>query len=366
MSVNLSTPTGKPKRRDRRDLAELHKALDDAAFVLKLSAVSVLHARDLINRIPKDAPTPVSPASVQSLAEESGKSPRAIYGRNRGLEKAGIVRNECLDGGARTVQRDRSGKIIAIAGISFAPLLDNADYWAEQAAAIRFEIQEAQRLRKEISKTKRRIRSVISSVASQRLRNWWDGLERRTAHLSRHALESLLKNALSLMAALDRVRQQRADRSEESFRPYTTQQDSSKACNRPRSEENAANERSAERPTCGLEHINLRRAMMIAPPDWQVAINQHGAPSWHALVGVAYARAQALGISPTAWAMAQAALGQQGAAIIVLLADAKSIERGGTIRSVGGWVRRMAERAENGTANLHRTVFGLLNEESTP
>ena len=69
-------------------------------------------------------------------------------------------------------------------------------------------------------------------------------------------------------------------------------------------------------------------------------------------------------MSPATWAQAQAVLGQTGAAILVLIADAGSAERGGSIRSVGGWVRRMSERAETGQAHLHRSVFGLLHREA--
>lgn len=105
---------------------------------------------------------------------------------------------------------------------------------------------------------------------------------------------------------------------------------------------------------------------MAAPDDWRIEMEQYGRPSWHILAGIAYQRAQALGISPSAWSLAQNAVGTNGAAIIVMMADAKRQERGGPVRSVGGWVRRMAERAEKGTANLHRTLFGLLQEETIP
>ena len=51
---------------------------------------------------------------------------------------------------------------------------------------------------------------------------------------------------------------------------------------------------SRPNPTCGLEHIGPKQAMMAAPTDWQVAMEQYGRPFWHALAGVAYERARAL------------------------------------------------------------------------
>lgn len=119
------------------------------------------------------------------------------------------------------------------------------------------------------------------------------------------------------------------------------------------------------RPTCGLEHVSLAMILAAAPPDWLTELEHRGDPGWSALTAVAFERMPALGINQTAWAMAQAALGRNGAAVLVLIADARHAARGGTIRNPGAWVRRMAERAERGEAHLHRSVFGILHEART-
>ena len=68
------------------------------------------------------------------------------------------------------------------------------------------------------------------------------------------------------------------------------------------------------------------------------------------------------GLRPDAWSCAEAALGRSGAAVLALAAFAGAETRGGAVRNPGGWVRRMAELAEEGQARLHRSVFGVLAE----
>ena len=126
-------------------------------------------------------------------------------------------------------------------------------------------------------------------------------------------------------------------------------------------EKNTSNE--PQRPTCGLEHVNLKMLLQVAPEDWHIMLERKGSVAWNSFIDVAYERKDALGINDTAWAISQAALGRIGAAILVLLADANGIERGGIVRNPGAWVRRMAEKAERGEAYLHRSIFGILNRQ---
>ncbi len=119
-------------------------------------------------------------------------------------------------------------------------------------------------------------------------------------------------------------------------------------------------------PTCRLEHISLPMALNAAPAEWHVGMELYGRADWLAFSNVGYERAMALGIAPSAWAQAQASIGKVGAALLVMIADADCQERGGKIRNAGAWVRRMSERAELGTVQLHRSVFGLLHREPAP
>ena len=98
------------------------------------------------------------------------------------------------------------------------------------------------------------------------------------------------------------------------------------------------------------------------PFDWRVRIERSGgAVTWASVTAAAYERAAEIGVTDAVWAEAQAELGRAGAAVLVLLADAGSIERRGAIRSPAAWVRAMAARAENAPPRLSRNLFGLLH-----
>ena len=371
-------PRAQAERR-KAHLAELHGALEDAARALGLRDAVRLTGALLINRIPRDAPAPVSPARVTGLAAERGCSERTIRSHIQVLVDAGLAANRCLDGGRRRCLRGLGGQLHEVYGIDLSPLIERRGEMARRAAALAADRLERDKLRYEISRFRRVIRMILAEGgASEDQREAWASLPRRVAHLGLAALAALMERVGRLHCSLTEGAQAEeppandpqgrkfgAARPEENCRPYTTHQNSSEGCNPPMAAMRTGEpepEGASIATRCGLGHVTLRMAYQAAPEDWRASMEEHyGRPSWHALVGTAYERAQALGVSPATWAQAQAVLGQTGAAILILIADAGSAERGGPIRSVGGWVRRMSERAETGQAHLHRSVFGLLH-----
>jgi hypothetical protein len=99
------------------------------------------------------------------------------------------------------------------------------------------------------------------------------------------------------------------------------------------------------------------------PFDWRVRLENNGPVSWPNLIAAAYARAPEIGVTEAVWAEAQSELGRAGAAVLVLLADADSVERRGAIRCPAAWVRAMAARAGTEPLRLSRNLFGLLHRQ---
>jgi hypothetical protein len=348
----------------RRYLADLHRLVEQAASVLGLSDAVLNTAHDLINGIPKDAPEPISPANVTSLAERRATTPRTIHNRVKALIRMGIARNRCMDGGRRYVARNRQGAVTDIYGIDFTPLVERADELRALEEARKAEIAERARLRHEISRLRAILRRMVEGhQLTHNQISVWQSLPRRVAHLTLDRLKALWKCVTELIACGEQPNgsEEDPDRPEKKDRPYTTHQEISESCNPP-----MAAEKMRQAATCGLEPINLRMVLAVMPYDWQVAMERYGRADWNSFTNVAYEKAAAAGISPSAWSMAQAAIGRQGAAILVLIALTDAADRGGRIANPGGWVRRMAERAEGGMAHIHRSVFGLLNREENP
>ena len=171
-------------------------------------------------------------------------------------------------------------------------------------------------------------------------------------------MQSLLEAVGAPGAACGQLAESRknpSDRPEKSERPYRTYQFFSETCN-------PAEARQARAIACGLHYVTLPMALELLPWDWRDDLNRYGAPSWEAVTQIACERALREGLRQDAWSCAEAALGRSGAAVLALTAFAGAEARGGVVRNPGGWVRRMVELAEEGRAQLHRSVFGLLAE----
>ncbi|PZX14190.1 replication protein C-like [Palleronia aestuarii] len=359
----------KPEDTDQIDVRPiLYKAVRDAEYVEKISARLKSLLENLIRHVPHDAPSPISPASVEALVDKLGCKDRALRYKIATLVELGLVENRCLGNGRRHVQRNRRGVIVHIAGIDLSPLLEQADDLALKAAAKQDNYTLRAQLRYEISSKRAHLKRMLhtETLPDDLMRRWTD-LPPDLAKLDLDELRTVGDKVDRLFDDITAYRQFGAGRPAISDPAYITDHIPSESCNRtiPAEKKGKPENRQPTGPaTCGLENVSLQQVLQAAPQDWQVEMALHGQPSWQTFAGVASERARWLGIDPTAWSIAQAAIGAPGAAVIVMLGDAQSLERGGKVRSVGGWVRRMAERAENGTAHLNRTLFGLLNKET--
>lgn len=370
MCRSLVSPRGralKQEQADREDQRKtLYRALKDATYVLQLRSGPKDLMELLIGHIPNGAPSPVSPASVQLLRDRLSREDRTIRYQIAKLVRLGLIHNRCLANGRRHVHRNRTGEIVHVAGIDLSPLLGRAQEWADRAAAKREDYNQRARLRFQISQKRGTLsRTFHSEEMPADLKKLWSELPRDIAKLSLGALEAIVDKVDQLISAITADRKNMAGQPEDFDRAYTTHQEQSESCKPAiHAEKRDAIQPEAPRTTCGLEHISLKQAILAAPADWQDDMALHGQGTWHGFVGTAYQRAEALGINPSVWAQAQAAIGASGAAVLVMLADANAAERGGAIRSVGGWMRRMSERVEDGDAHLHRSVYGLLHRTS--
>jgi replication initiation protein RepC len=86
--------------------------------------------------------------------------------------------------------------------------------------------------------------------------------------------------------------------------------------------------------------------------DWA----RHGISSWRDLMATAGNVRSALGISPSAWEDACAVLGEEDAAVVV----AAILQRADAIKSPGGYLRCLTEKARAGQFSLGPVLMALL------
>jgi replication initiation protein RepC len=86
--------------------------------------------------------------------------------------------------------------------------------------------------------------------------------------------------------------------------------------------------------------------------DW----SRTGIVSWRDFVGAAHTVRSGLGISPSAWDEAMEAMGEIPAAIVV----AAILQKGEEVRSAGGYLRSLTEKARAGQLSLGPILMALL------
>ncbi|RTM08438.1 MAG: replication initiation protein RepC [Hyphomicrobiales bacterium] len=84
-----------------------------------------------------------------------------------------------------------------------------------------------------------------------------------------------------------------------------------------------------------------------------------GISNWRDLLATAAAVRSMLGISPSAWEEAQAVMGEMQAAVVV----ACILQRGAAIRSAGGYLRGLTERAKVGEFSLGPILMSQINAQ---
>ena len=354
--------------------SDLFRAADLASAALGLSDAVAVTLNHMVRSIPKSAAAPICATAVHILAEERGVTNRTIYNHIQHLVRLGLAVDRCEGGGRRVVNRVDCDGGQRIAGIDLTPLVTRRAEFEAIYAEMEAEKAEKKRLRSRISSTRRAIKGVLRTLqsATPDLIAAFEGLPRRIADFTRAQLLALMEDVERLLERLHNVESDPediensvndSDQSERSVRRNTSTNVSNihESNPRMRAEKKGSSDRGA--PTCGLEHVTMAMAMAMAPEDWLIRMDRHGQRDWNGLSAVGYERAAEIGVSPTAWAVAQAQLGRSGAALLALLADVNSVERGGFVRKPGAWFRAMTDRVEAGTARLHASVFGVLARE---
>jgi len=88
--------------------------------------------------------------------------------------------------------------------------------------------------------------------------------------------------------------------------------------------------------------------------------SRHGITSWRDFMATAGVVRSMLGISPSAWAAACDGMGEEGAAIMV----AAILQKGEGIKSPGGYLRNLTERAKAGQFSLGPVLMALLRAKA--
>lgn len=328
---------------------------------------------------------PLCTRPVIRTAAALGVSPRSVNTAERRLERLGLIRRATRADGMRGGwDREEGG---ALYGIDLAPLVAAYPALLACAEAARARAERVTRLRAAISRSlgaARRLAEGCGAAVSDSIAALLALLPARTPQ-SRdpEALEAVLarvERVAEALRALPGAAGEPVDNSvvtrissgaSEEIGPllYTTDpspESTGKALpptparrwGRDRAGNGSAR---ADGAAHGLRYLKDRDIGRAMPDSWHEAAGTlPGQFLWHRFVMAAQTRLRPLGVPEALWREAVAVMGQEAAALSLMILDVNRRRPGTPVRNLPGALRGMARRAEEGGLRLHASVYGIL------
>jgi replication initiation protein RepC len=355
-------------------------------------ALSVLDA--LLSFHPDTALTPgpeltVFPSNRELAIRAKGCALRTLQSALGQLVEARLVIRRDSPNGKRYVRRGEGGSIAVAFGFDLSPLVARAAEIEAIASEVEAEHRRVVLLREKITLHRRDIAKTIAAAIEMGAPGDWTGFVARHQALSGRlrrseplaeleplasdlhtlhvevakCLEGLLKTEKTARSACEDgadIQNSKPDlqESEPRFRGswgrgLKPQRETSAQPSAKTDENGEAGEprdsRLSKPQTFPLGMV-LDACSDIA--DW----SRTGIVSWRDFVGAAHTVRSGLGISPSAWDEAMEAMGEIPAAIVV----AAILQKGEEVRSAGGYLRSLTEKARAGQLSLGPILMALL------
>lgn len=357
---------------------------------------------------------PIVWASNHFLMEQTGFSLATLRRHVRRLCEVGVISMKDSPNGKRWGRRDDDGVIVEAYGFDLAPLAARAEEFEALYARLQAERAECACRRNAITVTRRMIRAKIEKALETGLRGPWQELqeafsallERLPARSERvvGALESFLRQIKALMASVEKAFEAAFDWPDR-LDAEAPESASSSANMKPTSLESETHILTTNEPDpVKRNRFETKHAAGTAPEDpslepvetpenvdLDINWSTHGTKrrsdvdipmlmascphfaemaratcgymrDWNDVHRAAASLRPIVGISEDAWNVANRVLGPAiAAASIALIIDKSS---NGEVKSPGGYLRGLVERAQAGELHLERSFYGRLSGQA--
>ncbi|EKS32929.1 plasmid replication protein RepC [Afipia broomeae] len=297
------------------------------------------------------------------------------------LVDAGLVIRRDSPNGKRYARKGASGEIELAFGFDLSPLVVRSEEFESLAAAVEAEARAVKLARERITLCRRDIAKMIATGLEERVptrRGGQGPADWAEVHAAfRSIVEGVPRAATrtQLEAAAEELSQLADDVLNLLERHIKTQDMSA---NESRNERHIQN--SNPNPLIDLEpgFRGSRAARAVPEPQTPriaetayplgMVLNacpdisdyaKGGISNWRDLLATTAVVRSMLGISPSAWEEAQAVMGEMQAAVVV----ACILQRGAAIRSAGGYLRGLTERAKVGEFSLGPILMSQINAQ---
>jgi replication initiation protein RepC len=327
----------------------------------------------------------VFPSNKELSIRAHGMAPATLRRHLACLVDAGLIIRRDSPNGKRFARKGQGGAIEDAFGFDLAPLVARSSEIENLAEEVRAENRAIALLREKITLTRRDIIKMIETGLEEDVSGDWDGAHERFATLSgrygrglsRGDLEALAGELAGLAAEIHKllevhIKAQNMSGNESQTERHiqiqtTNISDLEPSLQKGRADPSEPNleegrdpiERSPEiasdRPKPQLRTYPLGMVLDACPDI--VDYGRGGEiSSWRDLAAAAAIVRSALGVSPDAWAQALEVLGENDASIVI----AAILQRGDEIKSAGGYLRVLTEKARAGEFSLGPLLMALL------
>ncbi len=333
----------------------------------------------------------VFPSNRELSIRAHGMAPATLRRHLAVLVDAGLILRRDSANGKRFARRGASGEIADAFGFDLTPLVMRASEIETLAEEVRAENRAMALLRERITLTRRDIAKMIEMALEEGIPGQWDEAHKRYAalaggyarNLSRADLGALAGELATLAAEIRNLLETRAKQENMSANESQTERHIQNQTTKNPDLEPSLQEGRVAAP--GLAIVGAGGPIDESPEievPTQAAVNPKPNPprafalgmvlsacpdivdygkggkihNWRDLADAAAIVRSALGVSPDAWAQALEVLGEHDAAIMI----AAILQRGEEIRSAGGYLRALTEKARAGEFSLGPVLMALL------
>ncbi|MFC7397438.1 plasmid replication protein RepC [Chelatococcus sp. GCM10030263] len=347
-------------------------------------ALSVLNA--LLTFHPETALTGdddlvVFPSNQQLSLRAHGMPASTLRRHLAVLVDAGLVIRRDSPNGKRYARKSASGEIELAFGFDLSPLVVRAEELESLAAAVEAEARAIKLARERITLCRRDIAKMIATgieegVPTRRggqgpadwaevhagFRSVVEGIPRTAtrAQLENAAeeLSQLADDVLNLLETHIKTENMNAKESRSEHHIQKSNPDHLIELEPSFRTSRAARAVPEPQPPRPAEAAYPLGMVMNACPDI-ADYAKGGISSWRDLLATAAVVRSMLGISPSAWEEAQTVMGEMQAAVVV----ACILQRGAAIRSAGGYLRGLTEKAKAGEFSLGPILMSQINSQ---
>lgn len=318
----------------------------------------------------------VFPSNEQLIRRANGMSPATLRRHLANLVTSGLIIRRDSPNGKRFARKGQGGAIEQAYGFDLAPILARAAEFRELAEAVSAERKAFRVVKERLTICRRDVTKMIDVGINANVPGNWRGFQRRyeaiIARLPRTAPRQVLE------ALADEIEDLWAD-VHQTLETFVKSEDSN--ANESHIERHIQNSNPDFNPTGEIESglgnkseasgstertdnvrslpiRNLPLGMVLsACPDIVPYAEGGQIRTWRDLAAAADRARPSMGISPSAWQEATDVMGPQHAAIVL----AAILQRAEHIRSRGGYLRDLVERARQQKFSVWPMITALLN-----